>query len=517
MTTHLLRKQEADPALDRYPEALAPLITHGEPTDDTDYAGWAEQLRGYVPDLIRMVLDDDLNSRKEDDPAVWAPVHALKVLGVLGPAEAAEPLLECFDWDDERITEELPEVYASIGPAAIPWLHNYLRDPSHDPLNRATASTALVAIAQRHPPARDTIVTLLTAFLDRPEADDSSEEEDVTSYVIADLGELGARSAYEAIRRAFAENRVNPIFVGLEDIERDFGMRPPLDPSHPPETRTEPGVRLELRCKACGRVRPYLFPRVYVDVGTLENEEKRAKYSPLVIPQPVVCSKCGAVDQYELTDMTFAAITASILANRLEQEGRQDVLLRRDQRVRFVQLATRWGPMHPLEAIERYRREIARRPTDSLLYERLGNVLKFMGRLDEAEKEYRRGLALEPKNIGVRIGLAQVAMLRKDIPAAIHWWTEVKALLPTAHFEREGDRDLLMDQIEKDLADLRRGIVPDYEPLLEYYEEEKVMDTPSPPPTSQRRQSAVPKVGRNEPCPCGSGKKYKHCHGRPGA
>jgi preprotein translocase subunit SecA len=25
---------------------------------------------------------------------------------------------------------------------------------------------------------------------------------------------------------------------------------------------------------------------------------------------------------------------------------------------------------------------------------------------------------------------------------------------------------------------------------------------------------AVPRVGRNEPCPCGSGKKYKHCHGQ---
>jgi len=23
----------------------------------------------------------------------------------------------------------------------------------------------------------------------------------------------------------------------------------------------------------------------------------------------------------------------------------------------------------------------------------------------------------------------------------------------------------------------------------------------------------APKVGRNDPCPCGSGKKYKHCHG----
>ena len=26
--------------------------------------------------------------------------------------------------------------------------------------------------------------------------------------------------------------------------------------------------------------------------------------------------------------------------------------------------------------------------------------------------------------------------------------------------------------------------------------------------------SMIPKVGRNEPCPCGSGKKYKQCHGR---
>jgi preprotein translocase subunit SecA len=25
---------------------------------------------------------------------------------------------------------------------------------------------------------------------------------------------------------------------------------------------------------------------------------------------------------------------------------------------------------------------------------------------------------------------------------------------------------------------------------------------------------ASPKVGRNDHCPCGSGKKYKHCHGK---
>ena len=34
----------------------------------------------------------------------------------------------------------------------------------------------------------------------------------------------------------------------------------------------------------------------------------------------------------------------------------------------------------------------------------------------------------------------------------------------------------------------------------------------SAPRSPQLRQE--PKVGRNDPCPCGSGKKYKHCHGR---
>ncbi|MBJ7265016.1 MAG: SEC-C domain-containing protein, partial [Burkholderiaceae bacterium] len=27
-------------------------------------------------------------------------------------------------------------------------------------------------------------------------------------------------------------------------------------------------------------------------------------------------------------------------------------------------------------------------------------------------------------------------------------------------------------------------------------------------------RNALPKVGRNDPCPCGSGKKYKLCHGK---
>ena len=40
--------------------------------------------------------------------------------------------------------------------------------------------------------------------------------------------------------------------------------------------------------------------------------------------------------------------------------------------------------------------------------------------------------------------------------------------------------------------------------------------TPATEPTPPKPEpaQAFPKVGRNDPCPCGSGKKYKNCHGR---
>jgi preprotein translocase subunit SecA len=36
----------------------------------------------------------------------------------------------------------------------------------------------------------------------------------------------------------------------------------------------------------------------------------------------------------------------------------------------------------------------------------------------------------------------------------------------------------------------------------------------APPPRPETRVREQPKVGRNDPCPCGSGKKYKQCHGK---
>jgi hypothetical protein len=62
--------------------------------------------------------------------------------------------------------------------------------------------------------------------------------------------------------------------------------------------------------------------------------------------------------------------------------------------------------------------------------------------------------------------------------------------------------------------------------LLTMYREARPREVRQPTPQSRpvatqsqagAQPTRVKKIGRNAPCPCGSGKKYKHCHGRRGA
>ena len=47
-------------------------------------------------------------------------------------------------------------------------------------------------------------------------------------------------------------------------------------------------------------------------------------------------------------------------------------------------------------------------------------------------------------------------------------------------------------------------------------EEDYYTEAPDPADMVEKRTPAQagPKIGRNDPCPCGSGKKYKSCHGK---
>jgi tetratricopeptide (TPR) repeat protein len=523
MVRFLKLHAKAETARQRYPEVLWPMLSTGQPGEDTDYRQLAEPMADYVSDLIRMALDDDLNQREEDDPAVWAPLHAMHVLGELGAAEAAEPLAQCLGWEDDWTGGALPKIYAGLGPVAVPTLKKYLEDATHDVWGRIRAADSLTAIGQAHDTERDAIVRYLTDYLDRPTADDNADEELLSTFVISGLADLEASEAYPAIKRAFDEDRVDLQVIRLEDVEVDFGMRPKpdYDRLEPPQ---EPGVRLELKCKACGRERSYLFPKVYCDLGTVRNKKKLAKYGPIIIPQPVVCSKCGAVDQYELSGLGQVGIMADLLSQTVTELSD---FRREDQHVQYMQFEAMGHRMHPLEAIEQYQAKIARYPDDSDLHVGYGNVLRFLGRFKEARAQYQRAQELDPLNPDGYMEMAVLEIKQRNRMQATRLLEQLIEVTRSSRLSDE-DKFLYLEAAQEGIKAIQTGKEDEFvgDPIVAPSSAENQLANGLERSTSKRASgklssTRVPlpkrvtpksvKVRRNDPCPCGSGKKYKHC------
>jgi preprotein translocase subunit SecA len=98
-------------------------------------------------------------------------------------------------------------------------------------------------------------------------------------------------------------------------------------------------------------------------------------------------------------------------------------------------------------------------------------------------------------------------------------WRGLSQRDPLVEYKREGF-DIFQE--------MERGLKEDYVTYIYRIENVKLREEemqqlsysgggeePNQRPKSPRKVDG--KVGRNDPCPCGSGKKYKKCHGRPGA
>jgi preprotein translocase subunit SecA len=61
------------------------------------------------------------------------------------------------------------------------------------------------------------------------------------------------------------------------------------------------------------------------------------------------------------------------------------------------------------------------------------------------------------------------------------------------------------ESMQEELSDLKG---------VQYQHANSENESATPAKGSKTPVQAGPKVGRNDPCPCGSGKKYKQCHGQ---
>jgi preprotein translocase subunit SecA len=89
---------------------------------------------------------------------------------------------------------------------------------------------------------------------------------------------------------------------------------------------------------------------------------------------------------------------------------------------------------------------------------------------------------------------------------------------PLVVYKTEGFRyfEQLLSHIQHDVVHTIFRVQPvvAQQPVRTRLTEEAAKPAPGGDGTGQRRTR---KIGPNEFCPCGSGKKFKHCHGRTGA
>lgn len=209
------------PPLDRLP-GLGSLFTRGR--------AWRDYLQmgigpGHVPDLLRMAADPELNHADQDDPRVYAPLHAWRALGQLAAPEAAVPLADLLVQlpDDDFANEDLPEVLGMIGAASVEPVTAVLADPAIEERTRISAARALEEIGRRHPELRERCVEVLMRQLERH----AEQTEGLNGFLIHDLVELGAVEAAPLMEAAFQADHADVMIRGdWEDVQVDLGLLP---------------------------------------------------------------------------------------------------------------------------------------------------------------------------------------------------------------------------------------------------------------------------------------------------
>ncbi|MGD7408196.1 SEC-C metal-binding domain-containing protein, partial [Ralstonia pseudosolanacearum] len=102
---------------------------------------------------------------------------------------------------------------------------------------------------------------------------------------------------------------------------------------------------------------------------------------------------------------------------------------------------------------------------------------------------------------------------------------EVTRIIFTVRIQSQAELEEASEQIEEDLSQLTNVQYKhdEFSELAEVAAGDAEIHGETPPVPAHRSAAAsaaaalagqVPKVGRNDPCPCGSGKKYKQCHGK---
>lgn len=453
-----------DKAREHYTGELPDYLHYGFTEDD-------------VIDLIALTADDKLRHARDSD--FWVPIHAWRVLGQLGAQQAIKPLLDIFDdlmeTDNDWALSELPCVMGLIGPSAIVPLASYMRDKRHTEYARVMAMDGLCEIAKKDATVRADILTIYRAYLKDPDLEMSA----MNGLLLACTLDLDGKELAEDIRPLFDKECVDLGVVGdMEDVEIALGLR---------DERETPRLSFE---QMYGISREYIGDMTQQQILDMLDKE---------LEKPTDEEDVVAWLNYYVM---FYGNDDSVL-DASELDGFCAALACSPEMiVPSTWIPAMWGGeelMPEWESVQEAQHFneflfIAYNHVISALndnqYEPLFWLSNVDGKQGEMVDEWCGGFL---KGVDLWGALSSIDAVIVD-----------KALAPIRLFATQSGfeklRTMTVDEIEQ-----HQGLIEPATKQLFLYFLENRNDLVSPVTRNEA------KIGRNDPCPCGSGKKYKKC------
>jgi tetratricopeptide (TPR) repeat protein len=244
-------------------------------------------------------------------------------------------------------------------------------------------------------------------------------------------------------------------------------------------------LNLELKCRRCRKI--YTYP---VEEVTMLPDAK----GDYIIADHIRCKNCGALDDYEKTSSANMAVVGRNLA--LLAMGDKAKKYYEKGPLRFVQTKRIGGKERSIEeALLYYEEMLARKPDHVPYLIGYANTLINAKKTEDAIGVYHKALELDPLAVEALVSIGQNAAAYGRLEEAYAYLKQSVEIMDYGNYYR----------VDQDLRDFKAGVYEVYaEAALELGKDLEPMARPAAP--AKRL-----KIGRNDPCPCGSGKKYKKC------
>ena len=424
---------------------------------------WPDYVQEYsldasdIPELITYITDKTFLDSRPSSRKFWAPVHAWRALGQLQAQAALAPLLQLMPaWlEDDYAIAEIPQVLGMLGAVTIEPAQALLLADDEDETQRIMGMDALVEVAKRHPQEKPRVLAILSRYLDAPDPAATG----LNGLLVIQLAGLGAVDFWPRLAALFEQGWVDTSLLDQEDAEIEFGLREERDTPRQGSAQHPDGEQADGEEVLAIDVVEYYLDKYGADEAILGAAELDGFFSG------IACAPNTLVPSEWLPSMWGGEELMPDWDTEEEIHDFHDALLEEYNLVMEEFIA--------------------------------GEFSAMFYNIDEPEVAH----------FFVRDwcnGFLRAANLYTQMPDADRYVFERHTELVRLYASEPGSQKL--EAMSKDqVAAQQQAIEAEVTALQHYFFQRRVSAAHTP------FVSTHPKVGRNDLCPCGSGKKFKNC------